>query len=406
MQNKKNILIGLYVVIVILAVGIVYVLFSDKDSTSNLKESENIEMNEEEECVEKRGFWQENCVPDDSNFWCCAEEDKNAENTSLVDKKDGEKISNYEFFKIGNEIFAGNFKIKNVDLETFVILGNTSFSKDKNNAYVDGDIIEGADLNTFVVGKSKYNYSQLAMDKNNLYLYDWEKGDFSVKPKNEKGNIFNDKYYKSLIKNTIYSKEEINTYFKNLKEGENNNLNNQKNMEEVNKNIDMNLAETCESAKIITNYGEIDIKFYNNKAPVTVANFCTLAKKDFYNGVRFHRVISDFMIQAGDPNSKDLAKKNVWGTGGPGYQFKDELPRTGEYKLGSIAMANAGANTNGSQFFIVSGEAGVQLPPMYSLFGEVTKGMEIVDKIQNVETEVNDRPVKDVIIESVKIVEK
>lgn len=182
--------------------------------------------------------------------------------------------------------------------------------------------------------------------------------------------------------------------------------NNQKNMNEVNKNIDMSLAETCSQVKIKTNQGEIDIKFYNEKAPVTVANFCTLAKKGYYDGIRFHRVIKDFMIQAGDPNSKDLAKKSSWGTGGPGYKFEDELPKAGEYKLGSLAMANAGPNTNGSQFFIVSGEAGVQLPPLYSLFGEIVSGMDVVNKIQNVETGVRDIPVEDVIIESVEVVEK
>lgn len=208
-----------------------------------------------------------------------------------------------------------------------------------------------------------------------------------------------------IFKDKIYNKNNSNELKISQEEIKVNNSNNQKNMN-VNKNINMDLAETCESAKIKTNYGEIEIKFYNEKAPMTVANFCTLAKKGFYNGIRFHRVIKDFMIQVGDPNSKDLTKKNVWGTGGPGYQFEDELPKRGEYKLGSVAMANAGPNTNGSQIFIVSGENGVQLPPLYALFGEVVKGMEIVNKIQNVETEMSDRPVKDVLIESVEVIEK
>lgn len=168
----------------------------------------------------------------------------------------------------------------------------------------------------------------------------------------------------------------------------------------------MSSEKMCQGAKMKTNQGTIQIKFYNEKAPETVANFCSLAKEGFYDGIRFHRVIKDFMIQAGDPNSKDLAKKNSWGMGGPGYKFKDELPQPGEYKLGSLAMANSGPNTNGSQFFIVSGPAGVQLPPLYSLFGEVVEGMEIVDAIQNVETGARDIPVEDVIIEGIEVLEK
>ncbi len=188
-----------------------------------------------------------------------------------------------------------------------------------------------------------------------------------------------------------------------------NKTNQKKNMnQQIPEEINMDLAETCQGVKMKTNQGTIQIKFYNEKAPTTVANFCSLAKEGFYDGIRFHRVIKDFMIQAGDPNSKDLAKKNSWGMGGPGYKFKDELPKAGEYKLGSLAMANSGPNTNGSQFFIVSGEAGVGLPPLYSLFGEVVAGMEIVDAIQNIETETDgsDRPVNDVIIEGIEALEK
>jgi len=109
------------------------------------------------------------------------------------------------------------------------------------------------------------------------------------------------------------------------------------------------------------------------------------------------------MIQGGDPQSKDLALKAMWGTGGPGYQFADELPKAGEYKLGSVAMANSGANTNGSQFFIVSGSDGVNLPPLYTLFGEVVDGMDVVAKIQSTDTDGNDRPIEDVIIESIEV---
>ncbi len=168
--------------------------------------------------------------------------------------------------------------------------------------------------------------------------------------------------------------------------------------------IKMNLAEKCKGATIVTNFGEIKIKFYGHKAPLAVANFCTLAEKDFYNDVKFHRVIKDFMIQGGDPKSKkEYSRENVWGTGGPGYRFADELPAPGEYKLGSVAMANSGKDTNGSQFFIVSGPAGISLPPKYSLFGEVVEGMDVVNKIQNLKTDVRDRPVEDVIIKEVRL---
>ena len=169
----------------------------------------------------------------------------------------------------------------------------------------------------------------------------------------------------------------------------------QSNMNNIPKEINMTLAQTCKGATIKTNKGDITLKFYGDKAPTAVANFCSLAQKNFYDGLIFHRVIKDFMIQGGDPT----------GTGGgdPGYKFKDELPQTGEYKLGSIAMANSGPNTNGSQFFIVSGDNGVSLPPLYTLFGEVTEGLDVVDTIQNVQTGAKDKPVEDVIIEDVKL---
>jgi cyclophilin family peptidyl-prolyl cis-trans isomerase len=156
----------------------------------------------------------------------------------------------------------------------------------------------------------------------------------------------------------------------------------------------MDLAETCQSAKITTSQGVIEIKFYNEKAPTTVANFCTLAKKGFYDGVRFHRVIQDFMIQTGDPNSKDLNKSSAWGMGDPGYKFKDELPQAGEYKLGSVAMANSGPNTNGSQFFITVAPA-KWLNGGYTIFGEVINGQDVVRKIENVTTDPGDRPMFD-----------
>lgn len=147
---------------------------------------------------------------------------------------------------------------------------------------------------------------------------------------------------------------------------------------------------------IETNYGKIVFETYNDDAPNTVNNFVTLAKKGFYDGLTFHRVIKGFMIQGGDPSGN--------GTGGPGYKFADELnPATPSYKAGYkrgvVAMANAGPNTNGSQFFIM--HADNPLPNAYTIFGKVVSGMEVVDKIASVAVDQNDMPVSPVIMTKV-----
>ena len=151
------------------------------------------------------------------------------------------------------------------------------------------------------------------------------------------------------------------------------------------------------TATMDTSLGTIVIALDAVKAPKTVNNFVFLALHHYYDGVIFHRIIGGFMCQGGDPTGT--------GRGGPGYQFEDELPKAGQYELGSIAMANAGPNTNGSQFFIVSGSDGVRLPPSYSLFGKVVKGMEVVESMQNVPTGRGDRPNDDIVINSVTITE-
>jgi peptidylprolyl isomerase len=156
------------------------------------------------------------------------------------------------------------------------------------------------------------------------------------------------------------------------------------------------------TATITTNKGIIEIEFSTN-TPNTVKNFGKLASSDFYTGVRFHRVIKNFMIQTGDPLSKDVANQSAWGTGGPGYKFADELTGHEQYPLGTVAMANAGPNTNGSQFFIVTANPGYPLPPNYTVFGKVTKGIETALAIQDVKTGQNDRPVEDVVIEKVEV---
>lgn len=150
-------------------------------------------------------------------------------------------------------------------------------------------------------------------------------------------------------------------------------------------------------ATITTNKGTMVAHLAPNDAPQTVNNFVNLARHHYYDGLIFHRVIRGFMIQGGCPEGT--------GRGGPGYRFADELPQPGRYQVGSLAMANAGPDTNGSQFFIVSGGDGVRLPPNYSLFGKLISGEEVLDEIQKVATDQGDRPADDVVIESITISE-
>ncbi|NUM25815.1 MAG: peptidylprolyl isomerase [Candidatus Buchananbacteria bacterium] len=160
--------------------------------------------------------------------------------------------------------------------------------------------------------------------------------------------------------------------------------------------------ENVSQAVIKTNLGDITVEFYKTDSPNTVKNFVKLATSGYYDGVKFHRVIKDFMIQAGDPLSKDDSMKLRWGTGGPGYYFDDEI-NTHKLVKGSLAMANAGPNTNGSQFFIVTADATPWLDGKHTNFGRVTSGLDVVEKIGNVETGAADRPVEAVIIESIEI---
>ncbi|MEI6529095.1 MAG: peptidylprolyl isomerase [Candidatus Falkowbacteria bacterium] len=134
---------------------------------------------------------------------------------------------------------------------------------------------------------------------------------------------------------------------------------------------------------------------------MTVNNFLNLAQSGFYNGTKFHRIIKDFMIQGGDPLSKE-SNTAVWGTGGPGYQFKDEF-NSHKLVLGSLAMANAGAGTNGSQFFIVTIPETPRLDGKHTNFGQVTAGLDVVKKIEAVETGVNDRPIEPVVVNSIEL---
>jgi cyclophilin family peptidyl-prolyl cis-trans isomerase len=150
------------------------------------------------------------------------------------------------------------------------------------------------------------------------------------------------------------------------------------------------------AATLETNHGTIGIELFDEDAPKTVSNFLKLARDGFYDGVIFHRVIPDFMIQGGDPSGT--------GSGGPGYQFEDEI---NDHKVvrGALAMANAGPNTNGSQFFIVTTQEASWLDGKHTVFGRVTDGMDVVDAISALDRDARDRPRSDVVIERVVVAE-
>jgi peptidylprolyl isomerase len=150
------------------------------------------------------------------------------------------------------------------------------------------------------------------------------------------------------------------------------------------------------TATMVTSKGTLEILLDPQAAPATVNSFVFLARWHYFDGIVFHRIIPGFVLQGGDPTGS--------GAGGPGYRFNDELPKAGRYEVGSLAMANAGPNTNGSQFFVISGPDGVRLPPLYALFGKVVNGLDVVATINDVGTP-SGKPREDVVIESVTISE-
>ncbi len=163
-----------------------------------------------------------------------------------------------------------------------------------------------------------------------------------------------------------------------------------------------NQVQNAMQATLHTNKGDIVIEFMGSDAPNTVANFAKLAQAGFYNNTKFHRVIAGFMIQGGDPLSADDSKVAMWGTGGPGYKFADEIHAHNQNNIGTIAMANAGPGTNGSQFFINVANNNF-LDTKHTVFGKVTAGMEVVNAIAATQTGQNDRPVSPIIITSVEV---
>ncbi len=157
--------------------------------------------------------------------------------------------------------------------------------------------------------------------------------------------------------------------------------------------VTIDLSKTY-SAIIHTNHGDISVDLFAEEAPQTVNNFVFLASEGFYDSVVFHRVVPGFVVQGGDPTGS--------GRGGPGYRFRDELDHPREYTRGILAMANAGPNTNGSQFFICLEDVG--LPHAYTIFGEVTSGMETVDSIASTPLR-GERPIEDAFMQSIEITE-
>ncbi|MFW0837788.1 MAG: peptidylprolyl isomerase [Candidatus Komeilibacteria bacterium] len=162
-----------------------------------------------------------------------------------------------------------------------------------------------------------------------------------------------------------------------------------------------NLLDKFSQAIIHTNVGDITLEFYQDDSPITVNNWFYLASIGFYDNTKWHRVIPDFMIQGGDPISK-TDKTNLYGTGGPGYRFTDEF---NNHKLvkGSLAMANSGANTNGSQFFIVTADSTPWLDGQHTNFGKVIDGLDVAEKISKTARDVNDKPLSDIIINTIEL---
>ena len=166
------------------------------------------------------------------------------------------------------------------------------------------------------------------------------------------------------------------------------------------KQPEMNInTDSSYTAVIKTSLGDMTVEFFIDDAPITVNNFISLSKDGYYDNVIFHRVISGFMIQGGDPSGTGHGDYGKY----PGYEFEDELNNQRSYEKGILAMANRGPNTNGSQFFIM--HVDYPLPYQYTIFGFVTEGLDVIDKIASVETGDGDKPINDVVIETIEVKE-
>jgi peptidylprolyl isomerase len=192
----------------------------------------------------------------------------------------------------------------------------------------------------------------------------------------------------------------------------NNQNNNMNNNNEATRTVpgQKDLAQEYQYVVLNTNHGDIKIKLYTDKTPITANNFLNLAQDGFYNNTKFHRIIEGFMIQGGDPLSKDDDKKEFWGTGSPGYVIPNEDVASVSNVEGTISMANSGPDTGGSQFFINTADnqaLDFNKPPLqsqHSVFGEVVEGMEVVKEIESLKTDSKDRPLEDAVILEVSLV--
>jgi|AntRauTorckE6833_2_1112554.scaffolds.fasta_scaffold00031_45 cyclophilin family peptidyl-prolyl cis-trans isomerase len=202
----------------------------------------------------------------------------------------------------------------------------------------------------------------------------------------------------------------LNNQSNNINNQTNNMDNNNTNNENQRTVLDQeDLAQQYQYVVLKTNQGDIKIKLYTDKTPITANNFLNLAQEGFYNDTKFHRIIEGFMIQGGDPLTKDDEKKNSWGTGSPGYVIPNEDVQGVSNVEGTISMANAGPDTGGSQFFINTADNVAldfdkqPLQSQHSVFGEVVEGMDVVNKIESLETDPRDRPLEDAVITDVEL---
>lgn len=193
-----------------------------------------------------------------------------------------------------------------------------------------------------------------------------------------------------------------NEAYSNLDEPAGQALNQNPSMSDTSTQTNTTSMQNISSATLHTNMGDITIQFDTAATPKTVANFVKLASTGFYDGTKFHRVIAGFMNQGGDPFSKDDSLMARWGTGGPGYQFADEIGPNNRNAPGTISMANAGPNTNGSQFFLNVGDNSF-LDTKHTVFGKVVAGLDVVMAINATKTGENDRPITPVVIKSIDL---
>lgn len=217
------------------------------------------------------------------------------------------------------------------------------------------------------------------------------------------GCSYQDRYESEVINedNNISSTNNINS---NNTNNTNNNMENNNSLEQTATPIEdqADLLNKYSKAIVKTNRGNITLEFFGEDSPVTVNNFLNLAEEGFYNNTKFHRVIEGFMIQGGDPNSK-TDNTNTYGTGDPGYKFADEI-NDNKLVAGSLAMANSGPNTNGSQFFIVTAEETPWLDGAHTNFGQVVSGMEVVREIEAAQTGNRDVPLNPIVINDIELV--